>query len=537
MKGTSMFSQTFGIQNYLPILSAEQAGKQQDQLAVVDGANFAWRARGPFSAYANTPASNFSAAPLQPQPFIKRIANRVYVFTATGVLRLEPDGAWAAVFAYALETYDIAVHADTYKWSYAYVGTRHWFCHPQVGLVWFDEFADVWGQYWDECWARPAFSITQAENRLVILLRDVVIWSAFDRGDQFPHQWEAGSGAQSLALIRYGRPLGVFAYNDGWLTFTTMGAMVSRPTTDIVRHPDGEGLVAGALVFNHQELTFENLPIGPAAICSVDDRQVVWLARSGFYSFQPGNGGSFGGLSVWQPEMGLFYAEAVTPNWPAIAPDFYGDVAAISWVPEMTAIAVSSKSASDFAAYDRAHVFQTDLERWGSFNEHHTVFGPAVSSAHQFTFLRSILQLRGVTHTERAGSWVRFSPMRLQLPQEPTLNEGTITSLQSIRLGTGKRLDEFHRPVNFFQSAWGASKREAETPTNCAVYVSGGWDTETQNVDQNVLATLVHYNERTRHYACDTTGITHTVTVATEFPEQFFEVTSVELGFFLAGQI
>ena len=532
-----MFSQTFGIQNYLPLLTAEQAGKQQDQLAVTDGANFAWKARGPFSAYGNAPVSEFTAAPLQRHPYLKRIANTVYAFTATGVRRLEANGSWAVVFAYSLETYDIRVQVEAYKWSYAYVGTRHWFCHPQVGLIWYDEFENQWGQFWDDCWARPAFGITQAENRLVILLRDVVLWSAFDRGDQFPHQWETGSGAQSLALIRYGRPLGVFAYNDGWVTFTTMGAMVSRPAMDAVTHPDGEGQIYGALTFNHQEITFENLPIGPAAICSIDDQQVIWLARTGFYAFQPSAGGGFGALAQWQPEMGLFYADSVVPNWPLVEPDFFGDVAAISWVPEMSAVAVSSKSIPDLAAYDRAHVFQTDIERWGSFDEHHTVFGPPANAEHQFTFLRSILQLRGVDHRNRAGSWVRVSPMRLQLPQEPSLNEGAITSVQSIRLGTSKRFDALHTPVQQFQSTWGGSKRAAERETNCAVYISGGWDAETQNVDQGVTATLVHFNERTRHYACDTTGMTHTITIATEFPEQYFEVNSIELGFYLAGQI
>lgn len=543
-----MFAQTFQIGDYVPAFGSEQVGKALEQSAIVDGRNFAWTLNGVFSAHAGYRQGYALAMPMR-HPHMVTIANRQYVLSATGVWRYDEIGDPERMLTLNANVTHAIYDLDQYQWTQAYVGTRWWFAHPRHNaLIYYDQHDNVWGTFRDTCWDGPIYAVTHADNRLVVLLEDVVVWSRFDRGELFgcadESDWRCGSGAQSLALIRYGQPYAVMPYNNGWITFTSMGMMVSAPTQQQVRDPDLEGILVGPVVYHHDEASWEAPPVGPAAIAHVDEAIVVWLSARGLHQFKPQQGGGFGGVEPFQPEMGQFYAEQLIPA--AMRENAPLDHFALNYVPSPGWLFLSSRSDFGLPYYDRAHVFQFLLEKWGSFDRGHLTFGdagPAEGAGDRalqqladfgYSYLDQAARLIVVDHTTgNPDSFVRFSPVRLQLPQED-LPPATMISVQQVRLGLGPG-PTIPRVPFALQSSWEREAYITARTTNCRVLLSGGWDDRTQNDDEGEYAQLVDRSALSAIYACHVTGITHTLVLTALDEDQHFHIRHVELGFFWAG--
>lgn len=539
-----MFSQSYSFVGYFPALTAEQIGKAKDEMAIVDGQNFAWKLNGVFSAYAHESVGKPTEAVIMRHPYDAVIAGQLYVFFSNGVWRLE-NGLFTQVFDFAgapafenPKGWDLSL----YKWTSAYIGTRHWFCHPAVGLVYYDQFDDEWGFFRDDCWSGPVYACCNADNRLVVLLEDVVAWSRFDRGNEFTcDTWHCGAGAQSLALIKYGQPYSVMPYSKGWLTFTSMGTMVSRPVQDLVGAPDGRSVAPGALVFNHSLVSAEAVCIGTTAMTHVDDSSVIWLTQNGFRSFSPSQGGGWGGLNNWQPEMSQFYAETLLP---ALQSDFELDTVNIEVSRDCGWVFISSRP-QDYAllGYSRAHVFQPDIGKWGSFNWPHTQIGRhrdgGISS--DLGYLDNAGRLQKVDHALSSGieSWIKFSPVRLQVPNDPNGVAELITATQTFRFGTSKP-GWPTAPALTLESSWkpqvADSAKRAEPPTHCRFFVSSGFSAEEPNVDMQQWLTEVSQHSSVVYLSGTSTGILHTIgAVATSDMSEYFCINSVEVSYTFAG--
>lgn len=540
-----MYSQTFQIGPYRPVLQAEQSGKAaQGQLAVQDGHNFAWHTRGVFSAHSYQRLT--AAAPagdLHPGDYTIN-SKQVFCFT-NGIYELE-NGAYQPLYNFNLPQISAEYDLTVYKWSYAYVGTIHYFSHPLVShLIWYDEHAGTWGEFRDPCWTGPLFGIAHADNRLILQLTDVVGWSEFDDGQAWGSDFYKGIGYQSLALIRYGQPFGVMPYRDGFLTFTKHGIMVSKPNPP--QGPDpaygSGGGGGGDLVFRHEELTFDDLPLGPCAIEHIDEKAVYWICRKGFRTYQPSSGSNaFGAVLPFQEEMSLFYREAVLPiyidNSMASLDDF-----CLSYSREIGWLFISSKITPGNVVYNRAHVYQFEIDRWGSFNhEHqHVGFGHGEKDcvAHFYGFLDGTGRYCKVDHVPRDFlSWVKFTPTRLEVPQEQGLGIEAQTSVQELRLGFSK--PEWHGDTSVLQkatltSSWAATKTDHEHVTKCDVLVASGDDANTVVVDENEYAHLLNRTEQIATYTLHTTGTSHTVFVIADEPTYHYDLSHIEVGYFFAG--
>jgi len=533
-----MFSQTFAIGAYQPMMKAEQSGKTSEQMTVVDGRNFAWEGAAVISAYAKAAAPAILPAVPMRHPGIFMIANLAYIFTETAVIRRNIDNTFTTVFTYLTPASAGQWDETQYQWTTGYVGTAHYFCHPSVGIVRFDQFDGLWRMVREDCWNGPTYAICMADNRLVVLLEDVVVWSWFDLGEKFDKLWQSGSGTQSLALIKYGQPYAVRPYGGGFLTFTSMGVMISVPENSQAMHPEGDKLTIGAVIFKHEELTFDDPAVGPAAITSAGQDLVIWLAQNGLRAFAPSQGGGFGGLQNWQAPMGAFYHETMIPD----TENSVGDRFMLSYCAELRSIFISSRGAS--GNYQAAHVYQMDYERWGSFDHPHKVIGPGARGAlggvnyHGAAFIDPAGALVDIVTGAVVDSWVKFSPLRLQLPQEPTLPATTLISVQEIRLGTER--GPGHRLANLpfgLISHWQIERFRGRPATKCDVLLSGGWDDNTQNLDEGEYATLLKSNMETAIYVCDVTGLTHSLYVTCTEPDHHFSISHVEASFFFAGQL
>ena len=531
-----MYSQSFQLSGYEPAWTAEQRGKAENQIAVQDGENFFWNLRGVQSGFGVLRTEAQFTVDMR-HPSIMWVENRKVIFTGSGAY--EVNGT--ALINFTANVTHAEYDLGAYKWTYAYVGTRHWFCHPQVnGLVWYDEFDKVWGIYRDDCWTGPNYAVTHADNRLVVLLEDTVIWSKFDEGHIFDCGWQCGSGAQSLALIRYGQPYSVMPYNNGWLTFTSKGIMASVPDYGQTLDPDGRRVVAGPFIYRHDEISFDNLPFGPAAIEHIDEKQVLWLSNTGFWQFSGSQGGGFGAVQPYAPAMGRFYHETLVPAMTASGNLL--DTFALHYARDLQWLFVSSRTGLDFG-YSRAHVYQTAMERWGSFNFPHLFIGFGRNDGeipNQLVYRRhfgTINETGGVVIHDpmkaHVRAWVKFTPMRLQIPQEDVLVE-TMTSVQGIRLGIGSP-DAATVPNASLRSSWVVDQIDEERHTHFHLMVSSGTDATTEWPDEQTYAQQISRTRDIATYSCHSTGVNHVLTATALEPDQHFDIRHIEMSYFFAG--
>jgi len=535
-----MFTQTFQIGAYMPSLSDEQSGKASDQIAVVDGENFIWNLRGVQSAFGVVEQTG-TAVDTGRHPGCFDVANeRIFCFN-TGLFKLV-SGVYVQQIAQAATqthpTYDL----EGYKWSYAYVGTRHWFCHPTFPqLFYYDEFDDVWGLFRDPCWTGPIYSITQADNSLIVLLEDVVVWSSFDRGDLFECEKYSDAGAQSLARVQYGQPFAVMPYNQAWLTFTSKGIMLSVQTTDQAQHPDLRSLIVGAPIrFHHRDISHELMPLGPTAICHMDTRSVIWLAPQGFYAFSPAQGGGFGSISQYASPMSVFYKETLIPR--AVEQNARLDLFQLDYIAEVRWLAVSSLS--DQLFYRRSHIYQPEIERWGSFNHDHLLLVGRAADIEVSEQRRTRRHLAAVgldgrlvvydAQSSAARAWVKFSPIRLQAPQE--LSERSLTSIQAVRIGCNEP-PWFPSLARGLQSSWRVDRaQEVHASIFKAALLAGDGSTQITGDEAEYLTPFRRANN-VNYFTCHVTGLNHSLFILALEPDEHFDIRHVEMDFFYAGEI
>lgn len=533
--------QTYQIGPYMPAFSPEQQLKAgQDTLAVQDGENFIWNARGVQSAFGERDRCT-GAPPPGRHPSAQWIDNEVYHFMLDGVYQCSPAGGWELVFPYERTCAHPVYDHTIYKWTYAYVGTRHWFSHPQVPyLVYYDQHDDEWGSYRDDCWNGCIYGITHADNRLVVLLEDTVVWSEFDYGDLTKCDWFTGAGAQSLALIRYGQPYTVMPYNNGWLTFTSMGVMLTTPERGQTLDPDGSRVMVGGIIFHHEEATFDHVALGPACIEHMDEKVVVWMTPQGFTQFSVTQGGGFGAVQPFEPEMSRFYAETVIPQTQRGRP--LKDVFSLEFLRDPNWLMLSSRR-GDEEGYTRAHVFQRGLGRWGTFTGEHLAWGwgrlndevalQRNDHRHLGYYMPSGTYVMLDAQQPAEKCWVKFAPFVLSAP-DGQLQGQLVSSVQEVRLGAGPESwqtdwkGQLHSP-------WAQDEDDEYAPGFFDVLVSASDGAGTRLSDEEEYAQLRQRDRNVATYTVHATGVAHNIIVTALRPDQHFDLRHIEVGYFFAG--
>ena len=535
-----MFSQTFDIGAYQPALDAEQSGKASQQLAIQDGENFFWNARGVQSGFGEDLRSGVEQHGME-HPGEFDIKNIKHFFFASGVYTVDEAGTWTQVLAFNANATHPIYDLDVYEWSQAYVGTRYWFCHPLLNdLVYYDQFDDQWGVFRDTAWEGRLFGVTHADNRLVVLLEDVVTWSHFDRGDLFTLDWQCGSGVQTLGLIRYGQPYAVMPYNNAWLTFTSKGIMSSVPDFSQTLDPDGRRIISGALVYNHDEVAYENLPLGPVAICHMDEKQVMWLSQSGFWQFAPTQGGGAGGVQLYQPMMGRFYKETLIPY--ASRAGALLDNFKLTWSGDLQWMFCSSRT-NPAESYSRAHILQLVMDKWSVFvGEHKTVTSGRVDS--EIGAQRVDMRFFGLLlpsseyaridlQNNERESWIKFTPMRLQIPDQPVTAE-TLSSVQGVRVGHSA--PAWQAPVKAgLQSSFAAEEPKEHINSRFKLLVASADGADQPLIDEQEYGHLVHRNSKTSQYSLHCTGVDHSLFITAVDEIESYDIRHVEIDYFFAG--
>ncbi len=382
---------------------------QAGEIHVVKGRNFMPFLEGPRSYFGSEPLTNspfddtskyFDVFP-NDGDFIYIDENAVYKITED---------------CYVEKVFDIECRETErepcdfeYPWSHAYVGDSYFYAHPSVGLIEFDTFTKEWCQHSRVKlgFSDLIFSITKADQSLIVQSRDTVTWSEFDNGTALIENEYSGAGSQSTHLAGRGRPLGVYSDGQGWFTFTDKGVMYSRPLSS-AQIISGEDIETSAR-FRHDEFETDSIPFSPYSITNISKSLILYVGNKGLTQVGRFDNNQFTS-KTFSPEMSRWMRECL----------FNRNDDHLTWGSHRLFFDKSrnwlfmSFSHEITDVFDESLVYDVELQEWGSFNRKHTLVRNFPRNSHSYQHSRlgfltrngyiNVFNSRGYHVTNYAGA-------------------------------------------------------------------------------------------------------------------------------------
>ena len=349
---------------------------------VLSGRNFRWKLSGPYSGW----GSKIVSFPIPN----KEVTNPYYatfnfrdiacLCTPYGIYTTDRHGQWVSVLANDPIFGDDRADYD-YPWTSAFVGDSYYFSHPTFGIARYHVPTCCWeklnlcckpkieSKYYlfqevaddAEIIAGPLYGITQSANRLIILARDTVSWSAIDDGTVLSCGPYCGGGFQSTSVIEYGRPLGLAEVQDGFIIWTSNG---------MAKFSILEGDLALA-AFRTSTVSRQIVPINPYAYTVLDKGVIVFLSKSGLYSTDGNYPKPFEQeISSWLTEDELFN-QASLHNQHSVRL-----FSSTSTNELFISLIAQHDELSRPNLYTRSLVLNLRYKKWGLLNQPHYFIGP-----------------------------------------------------------------------------------------------------------------------------------------------------------------
>ena len=201
-----------GVPNVKGLLPAIDP-KKSNQPFCLDGENFYCDVNGPRSGFGRTSVTDDA---FEDATYVQSIEvdGDEFVFTSSVALK------YSVTARDFLPLYTYTPITNQHAWTSAHVGTKYFFCHPDVGLLSYDLVTNVWNTYSGGSYPSNMYACTASAGRLIILALDVVAWSSIDDGTDVVPSTTTGAGFQLLAILGKGTPLSIQSVADGYLAFT-----------------------------------------------------------------------------------------------------------------------------------------------------------------------------------------------------------------------------------------------------------------------------------------------------------------------------
>lgn len=566
------------ISGFAPQFTHSQLLGDMGKAWVLRGRNFDWSIDGPKSGYGTTAVGTTEIEPalLHYQPQFWKVEEHTQLWTAGVVYGCDEDCA-PLTELYRFDWHHYGTELDHWPWSIAYVGQVYFFSHPCAGIIYFDAHKQLWGKHQLDpyCWSSPIYGICAARNRLVVLTRDTVAWSAMDDGFQLGcDSFYAGGGLQSLDEIGKGTPYGVYPTRTGWTTFTSNGVMSSQelaPTRIKSADLGGSNATTGATGlygdpnigdprFNHDWAVDQIVPINPNCIAQLAGFQQLVLTKRGFQMFDGGRALSeLNDQGDWQTLIGAYLSSKEIPQ----RLDLTDPAAAkLTYDFQDGRLFVAFRDAK-YAPFTRALCYQFDYDKWGSFDDTFWCIGPTHMTRKRYEHANAL------GYVDQWGMICEFAPVTYRSTKRTNSAEkgdvGTCdrvaVSLDSyIEVGPFRRTDfryadrhtrtgeivldmspvrgsqnDTHMHTNQLVDQWEETPL-FEIPTKCHAFISSSPDAHKVFYDQFEPLVLVAADGRRRHYASDNTGIMHTITLKANMPHDYFHLHTVHVTAHNAGR-
>ena len=339
---------------------------QSGELHVVKGRNFMPFLEGPRSYFGGDLISQsaLSHNACHTAEF-SHDGTSVYI-DETGIYQLNDKCLLYRVFEFECEETEKEPCDFDYPWTHAYVGDSHFYSHPRFGLIEYDTFKKEWCQHSRQKlgFTDLIFGITQSNGSLIVQSRDTVTWSEFDQGANLIENEYTGAGSQSLHLAMGGRPLGVYSDGQGWFSFTSNGAMYSRPLSS-AQILSGENIEASA-VFRHDNFPLESVPFSPYSITNISPSLIAFLGNKGLMQVGRFDNNQFTSRT-FAPVMSRWFREKLLK----CSDDYLcNGFHRLFYSKERNWLFVSFAH-DELRTYEESLVYDLELEEWGSFNRRH----------------------------------------------------------------------------------------------------------------------------------------------------------------------
>lgn len=559
------------IEGFMPSFTHTQLQQDMGKVYVIRGRNFDWDLQGPKSGYGNECLypRGIPLEQLKYQPRFFRIQEHTFLFTAGVVYtQFSVCGELTPIFTFE---WNVCGGEDEgqYPWSMAYVGQYYLFSHPYAGIIYFDELNQVWGKHPLDapCITSCVYGITSAKNRLVILTRDTVVYSAYDDPFAIKCNNYDGAGIQSLDEISKGIPYGVYETRQGFVVYTSRGILSGREVpASPFQGADPGNISVGTLAlvqpaFNVDWHADQIVPIGPNAIAAVAGFEQIILTKRGFYRVDGMRTlGELADQFAWQTLIGVYFADTEFKDNRSVNLRDYGAVRLeYDWQFGRLWVACRDEKKSP---YNRALVYQFDYDRWGSFDITHWCVGATQFSRVEFNKVKSygfitqaglICEFRQTAHSCVQGnahecaatpgicidkywpldSFIEIGPFkRTDYRYANRMSNFTAVTLD-MPTTRGGLLDE-RAHTHRLNDAW-EERTQNEVACACKVSLSCSIDGYRLFEHNYEPLTLSDVDGRRRHYACYNTGVVATILIDATQVGEYYQLHTVMLTAHLGG--
>ncbi len=269
-----------------------------------------------------------------------------FYFTQAGIFQFDIEN---------LQFYPVLTHAFTdtiSKWSRAKVGGDYYFVRRGVDLIKYTTNTKSWS-FIDTPY-NDIFGIARSGGRLVILASGIVGWSAIDDGTNLTVDSTIGVGSQALSIINASGsedPIAVLEYSSGFIVYTRQGMLRAELTNS-------------SLVFRFRPLSRNHVPIDEFTVILLNEDNHLFLTERGFFisdGTKP---------QPWKSELGEYFHDIVLPT---LNIRVKGSLSLFSDT-ERDWVILSYSSLNKQGIYDKAFVYYSPIEQWGSFDRAHCGF-------------------------------------------------------------------------------------------------------------------------------------------------------------------
>lgn len=314
--------------------------RQPTQPFVIDGKNFLFDVKGPFSAFASSYLSIEKLSTPEHISFMQ-VGAETFIIAHDKFFKINST-TMALEFLFDSEG-GIDIH---YPWFQAYVGGKYYFSNKFAGLIEYDPNTLAFTKITNAYLPATIFAICASGGRLIILGDTKIHWSAQDVALDLTPDLATGAGTQSHSLIG-GDPLIILPYVRGFLTFTTNGILKSELSGNIA-------------VFRHTGLSTEHKLLTPFTAISTEALGIIFLTTNGLYN-------TTGEIPViWEPLFSAYLHTTIIPNADLSTPEIFR----MFYVPNTQEFYFGIGENIHTSGYPKSYVLKLNVEKWGSFDKY-----------------------------------------------------------------------------------------------------------------------------------------------------------------------
>jgi hypothetical protein len=338
--------------------------KDDDQAQyVISGTNYNWDSRGPKSGYGDRllEPNGLGVCPFFQGHRLKVLGQKFTIYITNQAIWLWNEQQGTYSLAYVL---DDTVQDQPYRWTFGYLDSKVYMCHPKPGILVLDLDTQLVMQHsqLSNVAVLNAMAIAVNNGRLCVMTDTQFVWSNAADGLDFAPQL-GGAGFQVIAERVPGVSIMMTSYASGCLIWTQGGVLNC-------------GFTADQTVFRFRTMSTDIRPANSFCVITIDNDITIILDERGLFQFS-GNvlyQSTNSAPTPYDPVMNEYLIEYIRDN--ALAVSITMNRLRLEWDDMERQLFVSICGQTVEGGYTEALVYYTSLQKWSQFSEFHYGVAP-----------------------------------------------------------------------------------------------------------------------------------------------------------------